>query len=63
MDEALASLKDLNEIKKKHDNASALLEQKIKRAAPKIEKEISELKIDILAFFEWARKHERPPLY
>nr|NJM02249.1 DUF342 domain-containing protein [Desulfobacula sp.] len=61
MDEALASLKDLNETKKKHDKASALLEQKIKRAAPKIEKDISELEMDVQAFLEWARRQENHP--
>ena len=61
MEEALASLKELNETKKKHDRASALLEQKIKKVEPGIAKKISELQIDVLAFFEWARKHENHP--
>jgi len=61
MDEALASLKEMNETKKNHDKASALLEQKIKRAAPKIEKAISELEIDVPAFLEWARKQGNNP--
>jgi hypothetical protein len=61
MEEALDSLKKLNETKKKYDRASALLEQKIKKVEPEIGKKISELQIDVLAFFEWARKHENHP--
>lgn len=61
MEEALDSLKTLNETKKKHDRASVLLEQKIKKLEPGIVKKISELQIDVLAFFEWARKHENHP--
>ena len=58
MEDALTSLKELNETKKNCDKESALLEQKIKKLEPGIEKEISEIQIDILAFFEWARKQE-----
>jgi hypothetical protein len=61
MEEALDSLKTLNETKKKYDRAAALLEQKIKKLEPGIAKKISELQIDVLAFFEWARKHENHP--
>ncbi len=61
MGDALVSLKELNVIKKKCDKESALLEQKIKRLSPGIEKKISELQIDLLAFFEWARKEENFP--
>lgn len=61
MEEALDSLKELNETKKKYDRAFALLEQKIKKIEPGVAKKISELQIDLLAFFEWARKHENHP--
>ena len=58
MEDSLASLKELNEIKKKYDKESTLLEQKIKRLEPEIEKRISGFQIDMLAIFEWARKEE-----
>lgn len=58
MEDALTSLKELNEIKKNYDKESDLLEQKIKRLEPGIEKKISGIQIDMPAIFEWARKEE-----
>jgi uncharacterized protein len=55
---SISSLKELNETKKKYEKEIALLEKKIKRLEPKIEKEIAELQLDLFAFLEWARKQE-----
>jgi hypothetical protein len=58
---SISSLKELNKIKKKHEKKRVVLENKIKKLEPKIKREISELQIDLLAFFEWARKQENIP--
>lgn len=56
---SISSLKELNEIKKKYEKEKEKLERKRKRLEPKIKRETSELKIDLFAFFEWARKQQR----
>lgn len=58
MADSISSLKELNETKKKYEKEIALLEKKIQRIEPKIEKEIAELQLDLFAFLEWARKQE-----
>ncbi len=58
MEDALGSLKELNDAKKKFDKESNLLYQKIKKLEPDIEKRVFELKTDMLALFEWAKKQE-----
>jgi hypothetical protein len=55
---SISSLKKLNTTKKKYENERALLEKKINRLEPKIQKEITELKIDLFMFFEWTRKQQ-----
>ncbi|MFA5903007.1 MAG: FapA family protein [Desulfobacula sp.] len=61
MEDALGSLKELNRIKKKFDKESYLFQQKIKKLEPGIQKKIAELKIDMLTFFEWAKKQVSHP--
>jgi len=58
MEDAISSLKELNETKKNFDKESDLFQKKIKKLEPGIEKKVSELNIDMLAIFEWARKQE-----
>ena len=58
MESSLSSLKQLNEFKKKYEKEKIILEKKIKRLEPKIKREISELQINLFAFFEWTRKQE-----
>ena len=58
MASSISSLKQLTIKKKKCEKKKVALENKIKKIEPKIEKEISELKTDLLAFLEWARKKE-----
>ncbi len=55
---SLSSLKELNKLKKDYENKKESIEKKIKKLEPKIENEISDLKIDLFAFLEWARKKE-----
>ena len=55
---SLSSLKKFNEIKKKYDKETNLFEKKIKRLKPKIKNETADLKMDITAFLEWAKRQE-----
>lgn len=55
---SLASLKDLNEIKKKYDKEVQRLDEKISKLEPKIKKDTRDFKIDIVTFFNWTRKQE-----
>jgi hypothetical protein len=55
---SISSLKKLNATKKKYENERALVEKKINRLEPKIQKEILDLKTDLFLFFEWTRKQE-----
>jgi len=55
---SIFSLKELNELKKKYEKEKEKLERKRKKLEPKIERKTFELKKDLLAFFEWARKQE-----
>jgi len=58
MDASISSLKELNALKKKYEKEKALIEKKIKLLEPKIKRKISELQIDLFAFFEWTRKQK-----
>ncbi len=61
MEDAISSLKELNETKKNFDKKSDLFQKKIKKLEPGIEEKISDLNTDMLAIFEWARKQESHP--
>lgn len=61
MQEAIDSLKQLNEQKKKMDKESALLAQKIQKLERQTNDVISDIQTDILALYEWARKEENRP--
>lgn len=61
MRSSLISLKKLSKIKKDYDRKSEQLGKKIKTLEPAINRKISELQIDLFAFFEWARKQENNP--
>lgn len=56
---SIVSLKKLNTIKKKYDKEASLLENKIKKLRPRIKKETAQLKIDIIAFLEYARRQKK----
>lgn len=58
MDSSVTSLKELNFLKKKYEKEKLSFEKKIKAVEPKIQKEILDLKADLLSFLEWARKNE-----
>ncbi|MCD4722988.1 MAG: FapA family protein [Desulfobacula sp.] len=58
MESSLASLKELNELKKKYEKENVVLEKRIKRLEPKIKRKILELQMNLFAFFEWTRKQE-----
>ena len=58
MESSLSSLKQLNELKKKYEKEKILFEKKIKRLEPEIKRKISNLQINLFAFFEWTRKQE-----
>ncbi|MBU1195418.1 MAG: DUF342 domain-containing protein [Proteobacteria bacterium] len=55
---SIASLKNLNQTKNRYEKEADLLEKKIKDIEPGIKNKIHELKIDLFAFFEWARKEQ-----
>jgi len=61
MKSSLTLLKKLNKTKKEYDKESKKFERKIKSLEPKIIREVSELQIDLFAFFEWAGKEENNP--
>jgi len=58
MESSLSSLKQLNELKKKYEKEKILFEKKIKRLEPEIKRKISNLQINLFAFFEWTKKQE-----
>jgi len=58
MKSSIASLKKMNETKKRHEKEKMILEKKINRLEPIIQKEISKLKIDLFSFLEWTRKQK-----
>jgi hypothetical protein len=53
---SVSSLKELNLLKKKYEKKKNSFQKKIDSLEPKIEKEISSLKIDLISFFEWTKK-------
>jgi len=55
---SLSALKELNGIKKKYDAESARLKKRIEKLKPKIKRDTRDFQIDIITFFEWARKQE-----
>lgn len=61
MASSVSSLKELNKTKKKYEKEKIVLERKIKRLEPKIKRKISELEMDLFAFFDWAKKQENTP--
>jgi hypothetical protein len=61
MASSVSSLKELSETKKKYEKEKTILERKIKKLEPKIKRKISELKMDMSAFFDWAKKQENTP--
>ncbi len=61
MASSVSSLKELSETKKKYEKEKTILERKIKKLEPKIKRKISELKMDLFAFFDWAKKQENTP--
>lgn len=61
MASSVKSLRELNQTKKNYDKKKKLLANKIKKLEPKIENEIYDLKIDLVNYFEWARKNKNVP--
>ncbi|MFH2091409.1 MAG: FapA family protein [Pseudomonadota bacterium] len=58
MTTSVSLLKELNKNKKDHEIKKENIEKKIVELEPQIHQELCELKIDLLAFLEWARKKE-----
>jgi len=58
MKSSIASLKKMNETKRRHEKEKMILEKKINQLEPTIQKEISKLKIDLFSFLEWTRKQK-----
>jgi hypothetical protein len=55
MEKAIATLKELNRHKKKHDRAGRVLAEKLERLMPKIQTQIKDLEQTLFAYLEWAR--------
>lgn len=58
MEKSIASLKELNLSKKKHDQKKNKLEKKIKLLTPRIKKETLSLEQTLDSFFEWSRSQK-----
>ncbi len=58
MEASLSALKELNEIKKGYEKKKRALEKNIAALTPKVQRKISKLETDQLAFYEWARKQD-----
>ncbi len=59
MEDAITAIKTLNETKKKADGESERLVKIIQQVEAGIRKQIMDLKMNLTAVFEWARKQER----